>query len=130
MSSTRYTDEFKAEAVKQVTEHGHGAIEFGNRLTASQCNRVAVVTSGFDSLLHMDSSRSGKSSQSDCCTAICYEQLLTYSVLWMMIEDPDVLVGASNLWWVVDKTIPVIQDQMMLSYGRLFGVAVVRAVNA
>ncbi|MEI7457231.1 MAG: nitrilase-related carbon-nitrogen hydrolase [Nitrosomonadales bacterium] len=61
---------------------------------------------------------------------ICYEQLLTYSVLWMMTEKPDVLVGASNLWWVTDKTIPVIQAQMMMSFGRLFGVGVVRAVNA
>lgn len=61
---------------------------------------------------------------------ICYEQLLTYSVLWMMTDKPDVLVGASNLWWVTDKTIPVIQAQMMQAYGRLFGVPVVRAVNA
>lgn len=61
---------------------------------------------------------------------ICYEQLLTYSVLWMMAEKPDVLVGASNLWWVTDKTIPVIQNQMMQAYGRLYGVSVVRAVNA
>lgn len=60
---------------------------------------------------------------------ICYEQLLTYSVLWMMTESPDVLVGASNLWWVTDRTIPVIQEQMMRSFGRLFGVSVVRAVN-
>ena len=61
---------------------------------------------------------------------ICYEQLLTYSVLWMMTENPDALVGASNLWWVTDKTIPVIQGQMMMSFGRLFGVPVVRAVNS
>lgn len=60
---------------------------------------------------------------------ICYEQLLTYSVLWMVAEKPDVLVGASNLWWVTDKTIPVIQTQMMMTFGRLFGVPVVRAVN-
>lgn len=60
---------------------------------------------------------------------ICYEQLLTYSVLWMMTENPDVLVGASNLWWVTDKTIPVIQDQMMMSFGRLFDAPVVRSEN-
>lgn len=61
---------------------------------------------------------------------ICYEQLLTYSVLWMMTDKPDVLVGVSNLWWVTDKTIPVIQDQMMMTFGRLFGVGVVRAANS
>lgn len=60
---------------------------------------------------------------------ICYEQLLTYSILWMMAEKPDVLVGASNLWWVTDKTIPVVQAQMMMAFGRLFGVPMVRAVN-
>lgn len=61
---------------------------------------------------------------------ICYEQLLTYSILWMISEKPDVLVGVSNLWWVTNKTIPVIQAQMMMSFGKLFGVGVVRAVNS
>lgn len=61
---------------------------------------------------------------------ICYEQLLTFSILRTMTGKPDVLVGASNLWWVTDKTIPVIQNQMMMTFGRLFGIGVVRAVNA
>lgn len=32
MSNKRYTDEFKAEAVKQVTERGHSAAEVARRL--------------------------------------------------------------------------------------------------
>lgn len=32
MSSARYTAEFKAEAVKQVTERGHGVVEVAKRL--------------------------------------------------------------------------------------------------
>jgi transposase len=35
MSGTRYTDEFKAEAVKQVTERGHGVVEVSKRLGIS-----------------------------------------------------------------------------------------------
>ena len=77
---------------------------------------------GHSGLIDVEGKRTG--------VLICYEQLLTYSLLWMMTEQPDVLVGASNLWWVTDKTIPVIQDQMMQAYGRLFGVSVIRAVNA
>lgn len=32
MSSARYTTEFKAEAVKQVIERGHGVVEVAKRL--------------------------------------------------------------------------------------------------
>lgn len=32
MSGKRYTDEFKAEAVKQVLERGHGVVEVAGRL--------------------------------------------------------------------------------------------------
>lgn len=61
---------------------------------------------------------------------ICYEQLLTFSALRMMLEKPDVLVGTSNVWWVSDASIPAIQWQTMNVYGRLFGIGVVGAVNS
>ena len=32
MKGIRYTDEFKAEALKQMTERGHSAVEVANRL--------------------------------------------------------------------------------------------------
>jgi len=35
MSSRRYTAEFKAEAVNQVTERGHGVVEVAKRLGIS-----------------------------------------------------------------------------------------------
>ena len=35
MSSIRYTAEFKAEAVKQVTERGHGVVDVAKRLGIS-----------------------------------------------------------------------------------------------
>ena len=35
MSGTRYTAEFKAEAIKQITERGHGVVEVLKRLGVS-----------------------------------------------------------------------------------------------
>lgn len=35
MSNTRYTAEFKAEAIKQITERGHGVLEVSKRLGVS-----------------------------------------------------------------------------------------------
>jgi transposase len=35
MRGTRYTAEFKAEAIKQVTERGHGVVEVSKRLGVS-----------------------------------------------------------------------------------------------
>ena len=32
MRGIRYTDEFKAEALKQITERGHSAVEVAQRL--------------------------------------------------------------------------------------------------
>lgn len=60
---------------------------------------------------------------------VCYEQLLSFSLLKVMLTRPEVLVGAANVWWVKDASIPAIQGQMMNVYGRLFAVPVVRAVN-
>ncbi|QEL64522.1 transposase [Oryzomicrobium terrae] len=36
MSSKRYTEEFKVEAVKQVTERGHPVVEVASRIGVSQ----------------------------------------------------------------------------------------------
>jgi transposase len=36
MSNKRYTDEFKIEAVKQVTERGHAVVDVATRLDVSQ----------------------------------------------------------------------------------------------
>jgi len=38
MSGTRYTADFKAEAVKQVTDRGHGVVEVAKRLGISGFN--------------------------------------------------------------------------------------------
>ena len=48
MSRQRYTDEFKAEAVKQVTERGHRVSEVAARLGVSQHNLYQWVRAGRD----------------------------------------------------------------------------------
>lgn len=35
MKNARYTAEFKAEAIKQITERGHGVVDVSNRLGVS-----------------------------------------------------------------------------------------------
>ena len=35
MKNARYTDEFKAEAIKQITERGHGVLDVSKRLGVS-----------------------------------------------------------------------------------------------
>lgn len=60
---------------------------------------------------------------------VCYEQFLMFTMLKAMVNKPDVLVGVANVWWIRDASMPVVQVQMMESFGRLFGVPVVRARN-
>lgn len=62
--------------------------------------------------------------------AICYEQLLVYPLLVSFAQRPDVMVGAANDWWAKGTSIPVIQGQVLDTWGRLFAVPVVRATNA
>lgn len=61
--------------------------------------------------------------------SICYEQLLVFPVLVSMAHGPDVLVGAANDWWARGTSIPTIQAQALDTWGRLFGVPVIRATN-
>jgi Carbon-nitrogen hydrolase len=60
---------------------------------------------------------------------ICYEQLLAYSLLRTLFEKPDVLVAVSNHWWARNTSIPVIQQQTVQAFSRLFSVGVVIARN-
>lgn len=61
--------------------------------------------------------------------AICYEQLLVFPIVSSMAHRPELLIGAANDWWARDTNIPAIQSQSLDTWGRLFGVPVVRATN-
>ena len=43
MRGTRYTAEFKAEAIKQITERGHGVVEVSKRLGVSDKSLYAWI---------------------------------------------------------------------------------------
>ena len=60
---------------------------------------------------------------------ICYEQLLVWPVLHSFALEPDVLVGAANLWWCTGTTIPLIQRNTLAAWSRLFAVPCVSATN-
>ncbi|MGT2457754.1 hypothetical protein ACU4GI_33160 [Cupriavidus basilensis] len=60
---------------------------------------------------------------------ICYEQLLVFPVLVSFANGADLLVGAANDWWARDTSAPTIQRQVIDTWGRLFGVPVIRATN-
>ncbi|WP_247391911.1 hypothetical protein [Ralstonia pseudosolanacearum] len=61
--------------------------------------------------------------------AICYEQLLTYSLLRLMADKPDLIAAVSNVWWARATNIPQIQFQSVHAFARLFGVPVFSARN-
>lgn len=60
---------------------------------------------------------------------VCYEQLLSYSLLMAMWNDPKLLVAVSNVWWAQGTSLPAIQHLTVGAIARLFGVATVRAKN-
>lgn len=76
---------------------------------------------GRDNVVSVSGSRAG--------AMVCYEQVLAYSFLWLMLERPDVVVAVSNVWWARETSIPNIQSQMVSSFSRLFGVQAVTAKN-
>lgn len=65
----------------------------------------------------------------DAAYLICYEQLLVWPVLRSVAVGSQVIVGASNLWWAKDTSIPEIQHTTLYAWARLFGEPMLLAVN-
>lgn len=61
--------------------------------------------------------------------AICYEQLLVFPMVGTFLERPSLLIGVANSWWAAETNIPDIQRQVVMAWGRLFGVPVVFSAN-
>lgn len=61
--------------------------------------------------------------------SICYEQLVLFSVLRLMLDAPDVIAAVSNVWWASDSNIPQIQHQSIAAFARLFNIPVLFASN-
>lgn len=51
---------------------------------------------------------------------ICYEQLITPTYIQTMLENPDYIIGVSNLWWAKDTSILNIQIETMQLWSLLF----------
>ena len=47
MQGSRYTAEFKAEAIKQITERGHGVVGVAKRLDISDKSLSAFIRAGY-----------------------------------------------------------------------------------
>ncbi|ART61510.1 hypothetical protein CBP36_21320 (plasmid) [Acidovorax carolinensis] len=61
--------------------------------------------------------------------SICYEQLLAYSLLRLMVDKPEIITAVSNVWWAKSGSIPKIQSQSVHAFATLFSVPVVAARN-
>jgi apolipoprotein N-acyltransferase len=60
---------------------------------------------------------------------ICYEQLLPWSYLSSLWQQPTVLVGMSNANWTKETVIPRNQEATLKAWGSLLGVPVISATN-
>ncbi|MES2879222.1 MAG: hypothetical protein V4713_12430, partial [Pseudomonadota bacterium] len=49
--------------------------------------------------------------------AICHEQLLSFSLMRLMLDQPTVIAAVSNVWWASTTTIPIIQQQSVQAFG-------------
>jgi hypothetical protein len=61
--------------------------------------------------------------------SICYEQLVGFSALRLMLDKPDLIVAVSNVWWATASNIPMIQQQSIKAFARLFNVPVLISRN-
>jgi predicted amidohydrolase len=61
---------------------------------------------------------------------ICYEQMLTYPILASMLQNPTLIVGISNTFWVDRSTIPRYQRNALRAWAKLFGLAYLSAINS
>ena len=60
---------------------------------------------------------------------ICYEQYLTYLYLDTMLDDPDYILGISNLWWITDPTLKNIQKHSLFLWSQLFNIPFIYSAN-
>ena len=60
---------------------------------------------------------------------ICYEQLLVWPMIHSALEKPTLIVGITNASWTKHTYIPTAQNVYLRTWGRLFGVPTISAVN-
>ena len=85
MKNVRYTAEFKAEAIKQITERGHGVFEVSKRLGVSDKSLY----------VWLKQSREGVSPHSQDITGLRQELMRMKAELKRTTEERDILKKAA-----------------------------------
>lgn len=63
--------------------------------------------------------------------SICYEDFMIWPILAdFLLDQPQVIVSAANGWWVRGTDEQQLQAQHIKTWGKIFGVPVLRALNA
>jgi len=60
---------------------------------------------------------------------VCYEQFLTWPLLSLMSQKPDVIVAPANFWWCRGTSLPGIRAAAVRLWARLYDIPVSQAVN-
>jgi apolipoprotein N-acyltransferase len=61
--------------------------------------------------------------------AVCYEAFLTWPFLVSMIQKPDMIICAANLWWCRETSLPAIQKNAVSLWALTFGIPAVFVKN-
>lgn len=115
-------------------------VRFGHRenvllargaLSAQYVQRVPIPVAmwGRDTDAHLFGPGTVRIGRERAAVLLCYEQLLVVPVLQSFLDQPDVLLAASNLYWARGTSIDRIELVCVQAWARLFGVSFLRAVN-
>lgn len=61
---------------------------------------------------------------------ICYEQLLIWPMLRSALDRPTIVIAVADVYWTKHTGIPAAQLACLKSWGRLFGIPAISAVNS
>jgi apolipoprotein N-acyltransferase len=60
---------------------------------------------------------------------ICYEQFLVWPFLTLLSQKPDAIIGASNMWWSRNTSLPCIQQRTIHAWTALFRIPLFTSKN-
>jgi apolipoprotein N-acyltransferase len=61
---------------------------------------------------------------------VCYEQVLVWPVIDSALHGAELFCATSNVWWARKTDLPFIQNNIMHSWARLFGVPLIISTNS
>ena len=90
---------------------------------------IPVAMWGRDTDAHLFGSGTVRIGRERAAVLLCYEQLLVVPVLQSFLDEPNILLAASNLYWARGTGTDRVQSVCVQAWARLFGVSFLRAVN-